>query len=39
MDTGAAFHGRISVMDIASKKYWQSDAVQQLYPGETGRQK
>jgi len=39
MDTGAAFQGRISVMDVQSKKYWQSDMVQQLYPGEIGRQK
>lgn len=39
LDTGAAFRGRISVMDIKSKEYWQSDAVYQLYPGEAGRQK
>lgn len=39
MDTGAAFTGRISAMDIATKKIIQSDVVQQLYPGETGRNK
>jgi serine/threonine protein phosphatase 1 len=39
LDTGAAFGGRISVMDVQSKKYWQSDVVQQLYPGEAGRKK
>lgn len=39
MDTGAAFTGRLSVMDIGTKKYVQSDIVQQLYPGETGRNK
>ena len=39
LDTGAAFQGRISVMNVGSKKFWQSDVVQQLYPGEIGRQK
>ncbi len=39
IDTGAAFTGRVSVMDIGTKKFVQSDIVQQLYPGETGRNK
>lgn len=39
IDTGAAFYGRITVMDIDSKRYWQSDVVQELYPGEKGRNK
>jgi len=39
LDTGAAFQGRISVMDVASKKFWQSDVVRQLYPDEIGRRK
>jgi serine/threonine protein phosphatase 1 len=37
IDTGAAFKGRLTVMDIASKEYWQSDPLPALYPGETGR--
>jgi serine/threonine protein phosphatase 1 len=37
MDTGAAFKGRLSVMDVDTKKIWQSDPVIDLYPGETGR--
>lgn len=37
IDTGAAFYGRISALDIESKKFWQSDIVQQLYPKEKGR--
>lgn len=37
LDTGAAFHGRLSVMDIDTKEYWQSDVVKELYPGEAGR--
>jgi len=37
LDTGAAFTGKLSVMDIDTKEFWQSEAVQNLYPGETGR--
>ena len=39
VDTGAAFTGKVTAMDIASKKYIQSDIVQKLYPGEKGRNK
>ena len=39
IDTGAAFKGRLSVMDIDSKEFWQSDPVFTLYPNETGRNK
>ena len=39
IDTGAAFKGKLTVMDIASKEYWQSDPLPALYPGETGRNK
>ena len=37
VDTGAAFTGRLTAMDIESKNIWQSDVVQSLYPGEKGR--
>jgi len=37
IDTGAAFKGKLSVIDIDTKEYWQSDPVPGLYPGETGR--
>jgi serine/threonine protein phosphatase 1 len=37
LDTGAAFTGRISAMEIATKRVIQSDVVQGLYPGESGR--
>jgi len=37
IDTGAAFKGKLSVIDADSKKYWQSEALPGLYPGETGR--
>ena len=37
VDTGAAFKGPITVMDIDTKKFWQSDKVTDLYPDEIGR--
>ncbi|ATL48688.1 serine/threonine protein phosphatase [Chitinophaga caeni] len=37
VDTGAAFRGSITALDIKSKKFWQSDPVYTLYPGEKGR--
>lgn len=37
IDTGAAFKGRLSILDIDSKEFWQSDPVWELYPDEKGR--
>lgn len=37
VDTGAAFKGPLSLMDISSKELFQSDPVYQLYPDEDGR--
>ncbi|MFT6981846.1 MAG: serine/threonine protein phosphatase 1 [Crocinitomicaceae bacterium] len=37
LDTGAAFTGKLSVMDINTKEYWQSDHVLGLYSKEKGR--
>jgi serine/threonine protein phosphatase 1 len=39
LDTGAAFTGKLTIMDIDSKEFWQSDSVQSLYPNEKGRNK
>lgn len=39
LDTGAAFYGKLSMMDTDSKNIWQSEPVHSLYPGETGRNK
>ena len=36
-DTGAAFSGCLSILDMDSKEVWQSDKVMQLYPSEEGR--
>ncbi|TXK37031.1 serine/threonine protein phosphatase [Pontibacter qinzhouensis] len=37
MDTGAAFTGCLSIMDIDSGKVWQSEQVMTLYPEAEGR--
>lgn len=37
VDTGAAFYGRLSAMDIDSKVIFQSDTLKELYPDEKGR--
>lgn len=37
VDTGAAFKGSISALDIDSKEVYQSDPVHTLYPDEQGR--
>ncbi|SIS91629.1 serine/threonine protein phosphatase 1 [Chryseobacterium ureilyticum] len=39
LDTGAAFTGALSVMDIDTKEFWQSDPLPSLYPDEKGRNK
>lgn len=39
VDTGAAFKGKLSIMDINSYEYWQSDELTTLYPNENGRNK
>ena len=33
MDTGAGWTGRLTIMDVETKEYWQSDPSPQLYPG------
>lgn len=37
LDTGAAFRGSLSLMDVDTKEVWQSDPVHELYPQERGR--
>jgi serine/threonine protein phosphatase 1 len=37
IDTGAAFTGPLTIMDIDSKQFWQSDCLNVLYHGERGR--
>lgn len=37
IDTGAAFKGPLTALDVHSKEFWQSDPVHTYYPGEKGR--
>lgn len=37
VDTGAAFKGKLSLIDVDSKKVVQSDPLYTLYPDESGR--
>jgi serine/threonine protein phosphatase 1 len=37
IDTGAAFKGPLTILDVDSKTFWQSDPLPDLYPGEKGR--
>jgi serine/threonine protein phosphatase 1 len=37
IDTGAAFYGPLTILDVDSKEYWQSEPLPQLYPNEKGR--
>lgn len=34
LDTGAGYEGKLTIMDIDTKEYWQSDRVADLYPGD-----
>lgn len=37
LDTGGGWGGVLTIMDINTKEYWQSDVVKTLYPEERGR--
>ncbi len=37
VDTGAAFKGPLTIMDIDTKEFWQSEPLNQLYANEKGR--
>ena len=37
VDTGAAFYGKLSAVDIDSKQVFQSETLMELYPDEKGR--
>ena len=39
IDTGAGFTGRLTIMDVETKDYWQSDPCPLIYPHEKGRNK
>lgn len=37
IDTGAAFKGPLTIMDVNSKEFWQSEPLNELYFNEKGR--
>jgi serine/threonine protein phosphatase 1 len=37
VDQGAGWEGKLTIMDIDTKEYWQSDIVKDLYPDVQGR--
>lgn len=37
IDTGGGWSGKLTIMDIDTKQFWQSDFVKDLYPEEEGR--
>jgi serine/threonine protein phosphatase 1 len=37
LDTGAGWDGKLTIMDINSKEFWQSDSAKELYPNQKGR--
>jgi serine/threonine protein phosphatase 1 len=37
LDTGAGWSGKLTIMDIDTKEFWQSDLVSELYPDDKGR--
>jgi serine/threonine protein phosphatase 1 len=37
LDTGGGWNGRVTIMDVDTKEYWQSDRSDELYPDEHGR--
>jgi serine/threonine protein phosphatase 1 len=37
VDTGAGFYGKLSILEVETKAFWQSDIVKTLYPNEKGR--
>ena len=37
LDTGAGFKGKLTIMDVDTEEYWQSDNVYSLYNDQKGR--
>ena len=37
LDTGAGWNGQLTIMDIDTKEFWQSDNVKDLHPDQLGR--
>lgn len=37
LDQGAGWNGKLTIMNVDTHEYWQSDLANDLYPGEVGR--
>ena len=37
VDTGAAFKGSLTIMDVDSKQFWQSEPLPQFIPNRKGK--
>ena len=37
LDTGGGFEGKLTILNIDTKEFWQSDFVKDLYPNDRGR--
>lgn len=37
LDTGGGYNGKLTIMDVNTKEYWQSDNLKELYINEKGR--
>lgn len=37
LDTGAGYRGKLTILDVDSHEYWQSDSAKELYPNDHGR--
>jgi serine/threonine protein phosphatase 1 len=37
LDTGAGGDGKLTIMNVDTEEYWQSDLMNELYPDDTGR--
>jgi len=37
LDTGGGWEGKLTIMDLDTREWWQSDVVETLYPEEKGR--
>jgi serine/threonine protein phosphatase 1 len=37
IDTGSGWGGKLTIMDVDTHEFWQSDNVKELYPDEKGR--
>lgn len=37
VDSGCGWHGKLTILDVDTEEYWQSERSKELYPNEKGR--